>query len=275
VLVTGGWGRCGTAILDHLGDGDYEFTCFDSAEPPDDREDDADAVVGDVADYDALRSACEGMDAIVHLAAYRDTDGDWSDVFEPNLLGTYNALEAAREAGVETFVFGSTNHVMGLYEREHAPDLYERGYGLVLDHEDPVRPDSLYGASKSFGEDLGRHYAETGGAPDQFYALRIATVNAPAYDHPYGDAEAGVDDGRWDRDGDQYDWWVDRMRATWQSRRDFAHQIECCLRDESVEFDAFYGVSDNRRRWFDLEHARAVLGYDPVDDAADWDAPPE
>ncbi len=276
VLVTGSYGKCGTAIIDHLHDRDgYDFTYFNRSDRPADHPYGGyDTVVGDVADYDALLEACRGMDAVVHLAAYPDTDGDWSDVFEPNLLGTYNALEAAREAEVERFVFGSTNHAMGMHEREHAPELYEPRYGLVLDHTDPVRPDSLYGASKAFGEDLGRYYVEEYEHPTRFYALRICTVNWPDYDHPYGDAESGVDDGEFERGSDEYERWVARMHCTWQSRRDFAHQVDCCLRDDSVEFDVFYGVSDNRRRWFDIEHPRAVIGYDPQDDAGEWDGPP-
>jgi hypothetical protein len=63
---------------------------------------------------------------------------------------------------------------------------------------------------------------------------------------------------------------VARLKSTWQSRRDFAHQIDCCLQDESVEFDIFSGVSNNHQRWFDLEHARIKIGYQPQDDASEW-----
>ncbi|SER40265.1 NAD-dependent epimerase/dehydratase family protein [Natrinema salaciae] len=277
VLVTGAYGRCGTAIIDHLHDDDrYEFTYYNrSGRADDDPYGGYETVVGDIADYDTLREACEGMDAIVHLAAYPYTDGEWSDIFEPNVLGMYNVLEAAREAEVESIVFGSTNHVMGMYELENAPEIYERDHDLVVDHTDPVRPDSYYGASKSFGEDLGRYYVEGYEFPTQFYALRICSVRSEEYDHPYGDAEIGVAAGEWERGSDEYDEQVARMKATWQSRRDFAHQIDCCLQDDSVAFDIFSGVSDNRRRWYDLEHARARIGYDPQDDGEEWTAPPE
>ncbi|WP_137290522.1 NAD-dependent epimerase/dehydratase family protein [Natronorubrum halophilum] len=276
VLVTGSYGRCGTAIIDHLHDDDrYEFTYYNRSDRDAGPYAEYETVVGDIADYETLREACEGQDAIVHLAAYPYTDGDWSDIFEPNILGMYNVLEAAREAEVESIVFGSTNHVMGMYELENLPEIYQRDYGLVLDHTDPVRPDSYYGASKSFGEDLGRYYVEGGKFPTRFYALRICSVRSEEYDHPYGDAEIGVAEGDWERGSDEYEEEVARMKATWQSRRDFAHQIECCLQDDSVEFDIFSGVSDNRRRWYDLEHARARIGYDPQDDGEEWDAPPE
>jgi hypothetical protein len=48
-----------------------------------------------------------------------------------------------------------------------------------------------------------------------------------------------------------------------------------CLQVDGPSFDIFYGVSDNDRRWFDIDHAREVLGYDPQDDGEEWDAPPE
>ena len=274
VLATGVYGRCGTALLDHRFDR-HDWTLFNRSDRPDDhRYGGYDTVVGDVTDAAALQAAAAGQDAMVHMAAYPYTDGDWSDVLDPNIGGAYNALEAARKEEVESVVYLSTNHVMGLYEEEHAPDLYDPGYGLVLDGTDPVRPDSLYGVSKVFGEALGRYYVESFEYPRRFYAIRVCSVRMPEYDHPYGDAEAGVDDGEFERGSDAYERGVARMKATWQSRRDFAHQVGCCLQDDDVEFDIFHGVSDNRRRWFSIENARARLGYDPQDDGERWDEPP-
>lgn len=277
VLMTGVYGRCGTAVIDHLHDDDaYEFTYFNRSDRPDDHPYGGyDTVVGDVSDYDALRDAAEGQDALVHMAAYPYTDGTWEDIFEPNIVGMYNALEAAKEAEIETFVFLSTNHVMGGYEDEFAPEIYQPGHGLVLSHRDPVRPDSFYGASKAYGEDMGRYYVENYEYPKQFYALRVCSVRMPEYDHPYGDAERAVHEGEIERGSPEYDETVARMKAMWQSRADFAHQIDCCLRDDSVEFGIFSGVSNNRRRWYDLEHARSQIGYHPKDDAETWDSPPE
>lgn len=276
VLVTGAFGRCGTAIIDHLhDDSDYAFTYLNRSDRPDDHPYGGyETHVADIADYEATRPAFENRDAVVHLAAYPFTDGHWNDVFEPNIVGMYNALEAARTEQVETFVFGSTNHVMGMYEEELAPELYEPGHELFLDHTDPVRPDSYYGTTKSFGEDLGRYYVENYDYPKQFYALRICSVRHEEYDHPYGDAEKGVDDGEIRQGSTEYERTIARMKAMWQSRRDFAHQIECCLRDEDVSYGIFNGVSDNDRRWFSLQHAKERLGYSPQDNGSDWDSPP-
>ncbi|EMA59711.1 NAD-dependent epimerase/dehydratase family protein [Halorubrum lipolyticum] len=277
VLMTGVYGRCGTAVIDHLHDDEaYDFTYFNRSDRPDDHEYGGyDTVVGDVADYDALDAAAEGQDAMVHMAAYPYTDGTWEDIFEPNIIGMYNALEVARENEIESMVFLSTNHVMGGYEDEFAPEIYEPGHGLVIGHEDPVRPDSFYGASKAYGEDMGRYYVENYEYPKQFYAIRVCSVRMPEYDHPYGDAEKAVDDGEIERGSAEYEETVGRMKAMWQSRRDFAHEIDCCLQDDGVEFGIFSGVSNNQRRWYELEHARSQIGYHPQDDGEEWDSPPE
>ncbi|QLH82021.1 NAD-dependent epimerase/dehydratase family protein [Halosimplex pelagicum] len=285
VLATGVYGRCGTAIIEHLHD-EYDFTYLNRSDRPDDHPwGGYDTHVADVTDYEAMRPAFDGQDAVVHLAAFPYTYGSWEDVNEPNLDGMYNALEAAREAEVETFVYGSTNHVMGMYELDNTPEIYYGDADVMIDHTDPVRPDSIYGATKSFGEDLGRYYVEQHEYPKRFYAIRICSVRMPEWDHPYGDAERMVQEGEFEsgsgkdqqieRGSEEYKQEVARMKSMWQSRRDFAHQVDCCLQDDSVEYGIFSGVSDNDQRWYDIEHARETIGYDPQDNGEEWDAPPE
>lgn len=281
VLMTGCYGRVGTALIDHLYDREeYEFTLLNRSDRSDDHPYGGyDTVIADVANYDAVREAMAGHDAVVHLAAYPLTDGTWEDVLEPNIIGMYNVLEAAREENVGSVVFASTNHVMGMYELENAPEIYTPEFGLVLDHEDPVRPDSFYASTKVFGEALGRFYIESYDHPEQFYALRIGSVRESEYDHPYGDVASGFSvSASMDADDAaeaERERKVNRMKGMWQSRRDCAHMVDRCLQDDSVDFDVFYGVSDNHRRWFDLEHARSVIGYNPQDYGDEWDAPPE
>jgi len=275
VLVTGAGGTVGTALTDHLGDDDrYEFTLLDVEETDGPGE----AVVADVRDYDALRPHFDGQDAVVHLALMRsvgnsdDPGVGWTAPLAQNLEAISNVYEATVDAGLETLVFASSNHAVGMVEVRNAPEIYH-DTGVSVDHTEPHRPDSRYGLTKCYGEDLGRLAAEAHGV--RFYALRIGNVRPPGYDHPYGVAERGVEEGRWERGSDDYAERVARTKGLWLSRRDLAQLVECCLRDDSVEWDHFYGVSANDRRWLDdLEHARESIGYEPRDDGEEWDGPP-
>lgn len=270
VLLTGSYGRVGTAIIEHLSvDDSFDFTYLDVNDHPE-----YETVIADIANYEAIRPAFENQDAVVHLAATTETSAPWEAVLENNIVGVYNVFRAAQVSGVEQVVFASSNSVLGLYEERYAPDIYYGEVDFTLNAETPARPDSLYGTSKVFGEALGRYYAETDGFPTRCYALRIGSVRDPEYDHPYGDAERGVEEGRWNRNSEAYNRKVARMKATWQSRRDAAQLVDRCLRDKTVTFDVFYGVSDNMNRWFDIEHARDIVGYDPVDSADEWERPP-
>lgn len=292
VLVTGPYGEAGEAILNYLAEKDqYDFTYLNRSDRPD-----YDTFVADIADYEAIRPAFDGQDAVIHLAAQSDAGADFEDIIEPNIIGTYNILRAMEDAGVETLIYASSQRVMGLYEEDHAPELYEEDYPsehdpFRLTHETIPKPDGYYGASKVFGENICRTHARRDGAPEQVYSLRISSVRTAEYDHPYGDAERGVDRGEehtveddvwdqsqtgsWERGSEEYKEMVKRLKASWTSQRDFAHLLECCLEDEDVTYDTFYAVSGNDSRWFDIEHAQAVLGYDPQDNGTAWDSPPE
>jgi nucleoside-diphosphate-sugar epimerase len=271
LLITGAHGRVGEGLKMHLADDpDYELTYLDREDHPD-----YETHVADVGDYDAIRPAFDGQDAVVHLAAYPTTDGTWDQVRESNIVGTHNVLEAAADAGVENFVFASSIHAAGMYEEDNAPDLYELDFDLTVTHEDPERPDSYYGASKAFGEDWGRYYVECRDSPEQFYAIRIASIRAPPYDNPYGDAEKGVERGDWERGSEAYETQIKRLKGTWLSERDWAQLVELCLADGDLEFDIFFGTSENERGWYDIEHAKDVLGYEPQDRAEDWTEPPQ
>jgi len=276
VLITGGAGTIGTAITDHLGDHEaYSFTSLDVTEHPDSA---VASVVADATDAAVVREHVAAADAVVHLARVdMDSGGPsdqrvaWSEEHLENLRLHASVYEAALDTGLDTFVYASSNHAVGLYEVQNAPDIYY-GSNVEVDHTVQPRPDSMYGVEKVYGEGLGRLAAESSDC--SVYALRICAVRDERYDHPYGDAERGVDEGWFERESEAYDEQVARMGSMWQSRRDIAHMVECCLADETVEFDVFYGVSDNATRWFDIDHARTVLGYQPRDSADEWDAPP-
>jgi NAD+ dependent glucose-6-phosphate dehydrogenase len=188
-----------------------------------------DAVSGDLERFADAAAAVAGADAVVHLAAQASPEASWEEVDGPNITGTFHLFEAARQAGVRRVVFASTNHVTGMYDRDHA---------WRLRPDQPVRPDSLYGVSKAFGEALGRYYSDAFGL--QVLCLRLGSV-----------LERPVDEG---------------TMGKWLSPRDLAQLVARCLQTEQ-RFGIYYGVSANTRGRWDITNARRELGYAPQDDS--------
>ncbi len=250
VLVTGAEGTIGTAVREHLA-ARYELTSLTLTpqEFP--------SHVADVADLDAILPAFENVDAVVHLAASAALEAPWDNVLRNNIVGTYNVFEAARRAGVSRVVFASSNHVVGMYELDGAPGIYDPDGERSYDHTAEIRPDSLYGVSKAYGEALGRMYMERHGL--RVFCLRIGAVRA--HDDPTAATPVPLID--LDAEGQR-----NRLRAVWLSQRDCAELIASCLDVEDVSWAVVYGVSGNPRRFWDLSHARELLGWEPQDGAA-------
>jgi hypothetical protein len=137
--------------------------------------------------------------------------------------------EAARRNRVGKVVLASTNHVMGFYNLEGA---------WPIDERSAIRPDSLYGVSKAFGEALARYYADA--FEMSMICLRIGwfTEKQPS---------------------------ITRLNPLWISDRDIAQIITRCL-ETPRKFGIYYGTSNNPQNHWDLSSAREELGYDPQDD---------
>ncbi len=253
MLITGSTGIVGGALREHLA-GRYELI------PMTRRPADFESRIADVTSLDDMLAACDGVDAVVHLAAAATVDAPWEDVLEANLVGAYNVFEASRQAGVDLVVFASTNHVIGTHEMLAAPALYELDDERVFDERTEVRPDSLYGASKAFGEALGRYYAD-------HHALRVICLRIGSVlrdDDPRSDAVAAGPS--WMRLSPEAA--LARLRATWLSRRDCAELVARCLESVDVRWACVYGISANARQFWDLGGARDMLGFAPRDGTA-------
>jgi uronate dehydrogenase len=221
VLLTGAAGRIGSCLRDGLRPLVDELVCTDLVAADDS------FVVADLADFAAVTAAVDGVDAIVHLGAI-PSEAPFADLLGPNVVGTYNLFEAARRARVRRVVFASSNHATGFYPVEQR-----------LRGDEPVRPDTLYGVTKAYGEALGRLYADKFGL--EVVCVRIGTFA----DEP--------------RDA--------RSLATWLSPGDAVRLFAACLGAPDVHFRIVYGISANRDAFWDLGPARE-LGYEPQDDAA-------
>jgi nucleoside-diphosphate-sugar epimerase len=217
--------------------------------------------VADIADLGAVLPACHGMDAVVHLAASPAVRTPWESVLPNNLIGTYNVFEAARRGGAKQIVFASSNHAVGMFEVAGSPEIYRHRSGLMVDEHVPVRPDSLYGVSKAYGEALGRYFSERHGL--SVYCLRIGSVRSD--DNPHSEELlAGGPDFLNLTTREQR---ARRMSAVWMSHRDLAGLVDACLRAEHIRFGIYYGVSDNPYRFWSVENAFADLGWRPLDAA--------
>ena len=178
VLVTGGAGFVGAALVRRLVESGHAVRVFDNYSAGDASYlagVDAGQVEGDICDAAALDAALAGMDAVIHLAAAGSVVMSVQDPvtnFDVNVIGTFRVLDAARRAGVERVVLAST------------------GGALIGDATPPVdehslpKPISPYGASKLAGEGYAYAFAKAYGL--RTVALRFANVYGPWSAHKKG-----------------------------------------------------------------------------------------
>src|SRR5215475_6882688 len=237
VLVTGLSGLIGRALRKEAGDR-FELSALNRS-----------AVDGvpchraDIVSLDAIRPAFEGVDTVVHLAAQLGS-ASWEALRDTNVTGTYNVFEAARQAKVKRVVFASSGAtVSGIESEPPYRDLVAGRYeGLT---SSPVLPSGLYGVSKVWGEALGRQYADTHGL--SVICVRIGRVHAQ--DRPLSPREFSV----------------------WCSQRDIARLFMRCLEaSPALRYEIVFGNSRNKWGYRDLEHTRAVLGWEPMDAAENY-----
>lgn len=126
---------------------------------------------GDIRDVDTVRHATEGMDAVIHMATLRITAcaAEPREAFGVMCTGSYNIVEAARQAGVKKVVAASSASIYGLAD----------SFPTREDHH-PYNNRTWYGASKIMLEGLLRAFNDMYGLP--YVALRYFNVYGPRMD---------------------------------------------------------------------------------------------
>ncbi len=222
ILMTGAAGRIGTFLRPELA-GKYRLRLSD-IKPIRDLRPGETFVRADVSKLSDMLRVTKGVDAVVHFGG-QSGEHDWDHILSANIVGFYNALEAARRNGVKRFLVATSNHAVGFYRADQ-----------TIDHRVYPRPDSRYGVSKVFNEALASLYADRYGM--QMFCMRIGNVNRVPIDR--------------------------RRLAIWISGRDMAQLVTIGIEKPDLHFEIVYGISDNARAWFDNANAYR-LGYKPQD----------
>jgi nucleoside-diphosphate-sugar epimerase len=188
VVITGGSGKLGRAVVRHFAEHGYAVTNVDRVPSPDAPEG-VRFLQADLTDFGQAVQVLthvdehygrlpvgsgDGVDALVHLAAI-PAPGLRPDsaIYANNTAITYNLFSAARLAGVRRVVFASSETVLGL-SFDTTPPPY-----LPVDEEYAVRPQSSYSLGKAVDEEIARHFARW--CPDTgFLGLRFSNVMEPA-----------------------------------------------------------------------------------------------
>ncbi len=169
VVVTGGSGKAGRAVVRDLAEHGYDVLNVDVNAP-------ADAAVRflkvDLTDYGQAVGALKDAEAVVHLAAI-PAPGLLGDqrTFEINTMSTYNVFAAAMLLKLQRVVWASSETTLGLPfdnpEPHYAP----------IDEAHPLYPQWSYALSKVVGETLAQHFSRWSGIP--FVALRFSNIMEP------------------------------------------------------------------------------------------------
>jgi UDP-glucose 4-epimerase len=179
ILVVGGAGFVGSHIVDQLlAEPVREVVVFDnlvrgsrenlSAALADER---VRLVDGSIEDREALREAMEGADYVFLLAALwlYECVHEPRRAIEVNVVGTWNVIEAARDAGVKKVVYSSSASVYG------------NALETPMTEEHPFNNRTLYGATKIAGEQFFRAIHEQHGL--DYVGLRYMNVYGPRMDY--------------------------------------------------------------------------------------------
>lgn len=228
VLMTGAAGRVGTFLREHWR-GRYRLRLAD-VRPVEDAGDD-ETIELDITDLDAFTRACEGIDTVLHLAADPSPKADfYESLLQRNIIGGYNGFEAARLAGCRRIVFASSiNAVLG-YGKTDRDTTWEA----------PLYPQNVYGATKCWGEALGRVYDDQHGL--SCLCVRLAS---PSFDPAA--AERDKPENR-------------------ISEHDAAALFGACIDAvDDVGFAIVHGVSDHVRGWFRVSSSDERIAYTPAE----------
>ncbi len=171
VVVTGGSGHTGRAVVQHLAEHGYQVVNVDQAPPTAGGEP---YRLADLTDFGQTYQCLAGADAVVHLAAIpRPTFHPAQVVFRVNTLAAYNVFEAAAALDIPRVVYASSVSVLGFpfFVRPLAPAY------VPIDEDHPRQPQDAYALSKFVGEEIAEAFVRRGGLTA--ISLRFPWIHTP------------------------------------------------------------------------------------------------
>lgn len=261
VLITGGAGYLAAQLLPEFAER-YDLRLVDVVER--EAAGGSPAVTGaDLINPDSskYRRLFEGVDVVIHLA-YKNPGGLWGSAVPPyerfpiemqNIQMAFNVLRCAYDAGVRRVLLASSNATTSWTERAR---IHTRRQEIITPEAAP-RSQTFYGWAKLSYEQLGFLFANGDmGRQLEVISMRIGAprpIPATAYN---GNLL------RYKRDLGAY--------VSPKDLRQFIRkgiEVENIEDEDGVPYLVAYAVSDNTRRFWSIENARRVLGFDPEDDS--------
>lgn len=182
-----------------------------------------------------LKKAMKGIDIVVNLAANPSPNANFKELLKPNIIGTYNVFEAARQAKCLRVIFASSIFAVKGY-----------GHGKQVKSSDAPEPIGLYGASKVFGEALCYTFFSE-------YNISCIAIRIGAYTS--NEKIGNVCFSRHD-----YDHVI--------SQRDMAQLLhKTIIAPQKLKYAILSGISNNKKRDLDLKQTKKLVRYNPKDDA--------
>ncbi len=274
VVVTGGSGKLGRAVVRDLLDHGWDVVVLDSQAGADER---AHLVRADLTDHGqviaaltAVDDAYRQVDAVVHLAAIPAPGlAPNAATFANNVLATYHVFEAARVAGVRNIVWASSETVLGLPFTEQVPPYFP------VDEDYRVVPTTSYSLGKAVDEEIAHHFCRWD-PQSKIVGLRFSNVMEP---HDYAAYDAFQDDA------------LERSWNAWGyiDARDGAQAVRKALALQTTGYDVFIIANADtvmrrpsadllaevfpdvplrrpvvgRETLLSIDKARRILGYEP------------
>ncbi len=165
-------------------------------------------------------------DILVHFGAYSN-EGPFQEILESNILGAYNLWKCAEKNKIKRVIFASSIHSVGMYK-----------VNQTIDHKVMQKPDTFYGLSKSFGENIAQMYWDKCGI--ECLCIRILSCAKVT---------------------------SKRSLSTWLSYDDLIRIVIQSIKMKKLGFEIIYGVSKNKRSTINNTNATKKLNIKITDNA--------